>query len=368
VTQPANGAAVLNPDKTVTYTPAANYAGPDAFSYTISDGNGGTDSATVTLSVAAVNDAPVAQDDAVNTVAETAATFNVKANDSDVDGPSLTVTAVTQGAHGTVTLNANQTVTYTPNLLYVGSDSFTYTLSDGAGGTDVAVVLATVAAPPRIATNLQVLYTFGEGTGTTVNDVSGVGTPLNLTIGSGAAVSWGPGFLAVNSATLLQTAGNATKVITACQATNQITLEAWVDPLNLTQTGPATILTVSQASNKRDFTLGQSASRWDGRLRTSSTGQSGSSLLSPTGSATLNLTHVVYTRDAAGAVRIYVNGSQSASTTLSGNFSNWSSYKLGIANELAGGRPWRGDLHLVAVYNRALSAAEVRQNLLAGAN
>ncbi len=368
LTQPAHGTAVVNPNKTITYTPAANHFGADAFSYTVSDGNGGSDSATVAVAVSPVNDAPVAVDDGLSTVAETAANRNLKSNDSDVDSPTLTITAVTQGANGTVVLQANQTVTYTPAAGFVGSDSFSYTLSDGAGGSDTATVLVTVSAPPRVATNLQVLYTFGEGTGTTVNDVSGVGTPINLTVGTPGAVSWGAGFLAVNSATQIQSAANATKVIAACQASNQITMEAWVDPLNTSQSGPAPLVTVSQSGSKRDFTLGQSGTRYDGRLRTSSTNQAGSSLQSASGSATSSLRHVIYTRDAGGAVRIYVNGVLSASTTLNGNFSSWTAYKLAVANEVGGGQAWRGDLHLVAVYSRALSAAEVRQNFLAGAN
>jgi hypothetical protein len=124
---------------------------------------------------------------------------------------------------------------------------------------------------------------------------------------------------------------------------------------------------VSQSSNKRNFTLGQSGNRWDGRLRTSNTNQGGNGLTSATGTATLNPTHIVYTRDSAGAVRIYVNGVQSASTTLSGNFSTWvTSYKLGLVNQLSSGSPWRGKLYLVAVYSQALSSTEVRQNWLAG--
>jgi hypothetical protein len=192
-----------------------------------------------------------------------------------------------------------------------------------------------------------------------------VGTPLNLTIGSASAVSWISGGLSINSATLIQSAGAATKVITASQSTNAITLEAWIDPLNSSQTGP--IATVSQQSNKQNVSLNQSGNRWNGRLRTTNTSQAGTALSSAAGTATLNLTHVVYTRDAAGSVRIYVNGVQSASTTLAGNFSSWtSSYKLGLVNELASGSPWRGELYLVAIFNRALSASEVRQNWLAG--
>jgi hypothetical protein len=291
----------------------------------------------------------------------------VLSNDTDIDGPSLSVQSVTQPAHGTVSINANQTVRYTPASGYKGADSFTYTVTDGAGGTATATVNLTVNAPPRVTTNLQVLYGFNEGSGTTVNDISGVGTPLNLTIGSASAVSWISGGLQVNSATLIQSAGAATKVITASQSTNAITLEAWVQPANTTQTGPAPVMTVSQQSNKQNVSLGQLGNRWDGHLRTSSTNNAGTGLTSAVGTATLNLTHVLYTRDASGNVRIYINGVQSTSTTLAGNFSTWTStYKLGLVNELSTGTPWLGKLYLVAIYNRALSAAEARQNWLAG--
>jgi hypothetical protein len=319
----------------------------------------------VTVTVTPVNDAPVAVNDTVSTLAETAVNIPVLTNDADVDGPSLVVASITQPAHGTVTLISELTVRYTPASAYKGPDSFTYTVSDGAGGTATATVNVTVNAPPRIATNLQVLYGFNEGSGTTVTDTSGVGTPLNLTIGSAAAVTWISGGLQVNAATLIQSAGAATKVINAAQSSNEITLEAWVNPVNTSQATP--IATLSQQSNKLNAALTQGGNRWSGKLRTSTTNQAGTALSSAVGTATLNLTHVVYTRDAAGNVRIYVNGVQSATTTLTGNFSTWTNtYKLGLVNELSSGSPWLGKLYLVAVYSRSLSATEVRQNWLAG--
>jgi hypothetical protein len=84
--------------------------------------------------------------------------------------------------------------------------------------------------------------------------------------------------------------------------------------------------------------------------------------------AATNLSHVVYTRSSTGAVRIYVDGNQVATATLTGNLSGWASYNLALGGELSGTRYWRGELHLVAIYSRALTAAEVRQNFLAGAN
>jgi VCBS repeat-containing protein len=367
VTQGAHGAVVINPDKTVKYTPAANYNGSDAFTYTVSDGHGGSATASVSVTVTAVNDAPVAVNDAASTVAEVAVTVSVLANDVDVDGPSLLITSVTQGAHGSIVLNAGQTtVTYTPAASWIGPDSFTYTISDGAGGSATATVSLTVQAPPRVSGNLQVLYPFSEGSGTTVHDTSGAGTALDLTIGSAAAVSWGTGSLSFNSATLAQSAGNATKVITAVQASNALTVEAWVTPKNLTQTGPAAIVAISQMSNKRDITLGQTTSRYDTRLRTSSTNNAGNALTTNTGTVTTGLQHVVFTRDSAGVVKTFVNDALVVSGTISGNLSTWASYKLGLGDELAGGNPWLGTYHLVAIYSRALTAAEIHQNFLAG--
>src|SRR5439155_1920671 len=112
---------------------------------TISDGHGGTATATVAVTVAPVNDAPAARDDSATTDEDTAVVINVLANDSDVDGDSLAVSAVTQGSHGAAAINADGTVTYAPAANYNGPDSFTYTISDGHGGTATATVAVTVA-------------------------------------------------------------------------------------------------------------------------------------------------------------------------------------------------------------------------------
>lgn len=145
-TVPANGNIAIHPDGTITYTPNANFNGMDSFGYTISDGNGGSDTATVTVNVAAVNDAPDAVNDSVTTAEDTAANITVLANDADVDGNALTVSSVTPGTNGSVVINANGTLTYTPNANFNGADSFTYTVSDGAGGSDTATVSVNITA------------------------------------------------------------------------------------------------------------------------------------------------------------------------------------------------------------------------------
>ena len=104
VTQPADG-TVVNNGTDVTYTPDADYCGSDSFTYTVSDGNGGSDTAAVDVSVTCVNDAPVAADDSETTDEDTSVTIDVLANDTDVDGDSLSVDSVTQPTNGTVTNN-----------------------------------------------------------------------------------------------------------------------------------------------------------------------------------------------------------------------------------------------------------------------
>ncbi len=123
----------------VTYSPAANFNGADTFQYTISDGKGGTASATVTINVTAVNDPPVAVDDSAQTSAGTAVTIDVLANDTDIDGDSLSVQSVTQPGKGTATIVAGG-IRYDPGPTFSGSDTFDYVVSDGNGGTDTGTV------------------------------------------------------------------------------------------------------------------------------------------------------------------------------------------------------------------------------------
>ncbi|WP_162656154.1 Ig-like domain-containing protein [Tuwongella immobilis] len=144
VTQPVNGTVTINPDGTITYTPNAGFVGDDSFTYTASDGRGGSGSATVNVSVARANVAPVVRNDTANTLINRLVTVPVLANDTDGDGDSLTITNVSQPRNGTVVLNANGTITYTPRTGFTGTDSFTYTASDGFGGSGSATVAVTV--------------------------------------------------------------------------------------------------------------------------------------------------------------------------------------------------------------------------------
>ena len=199
VTQGAKGTVVINPDKTVTYTPNANVSGSDSFTYTISDGNGGSDTATVAITVNAVNDAPDAVNDAAATNEDTAVILTVLANDVDVDGDALQGTAVTQGTLGAVTLNGNGTVTYTPAPNASGVDAFTYTVRDGGGLTDTATVTVSIApindAPVAVADAATTRENAPVAIIVLANDSDVEGHPLTVT-----SVSNPPGGTAVVNA------------------------------------------------------------------------------------------------------------------------------------------------------------------------
>jgi uncharacterized repeat protein (TIGR01451 family) len=139
-TPPTHGTATVNPDGSVHYTPAPDYNGPDSFGYTVTDGDGQTATATVSVTVTPVNDPPVAAGDAAATDPANPVTIPVLGNDTDADGDTLSVASTSTPAHGSVMVNANGTITYTPMAGYMGVDTFDYTVSDGKGGTATGTV------------------------------------------------------------------------------------------------------------------------------------------------------------------------------------------------------------------------------------
>ena len=143
ITQGTNGTITTN-GTTVTYTPNLDFNGTDSFVYTISDGIL-TDNATVYVTVGLVNDAPIAQNDTATTLENTPIIISVLHNDSDVDSDLLTINSITQGSNGTVTTNGT-TITYTPHLNFTGTDSFTYTISDGVNTSNSAMVTVIVTS------------------------------------------------------------------------------------------------------------------------------------------------------------------------------------------------------------------------------
>jgi len=135
------------------YTPDLNFSRLDSFTFAVSDGKAQSAPATVSISVTPVNDPPTAKDDSTTTHEDMPVTIDVLANDTELDDELLKISNVTQGAHGSVTIDANGTLTYTPRAEFHGSDEFTYTVSDEEGKTDTATVhvaVAIVEDPPTV--------------------------------------------------------------------------------------------------------------------------------------------------------------------------------------------------------------------------
>ena len=146
------GSVADNGDGTFTYIPNPDANGTDAFTYDVADGNGGSDTAAVTITVTAVNDAPVASDDVGAVVEDDPAgvTVDVLVNDSDVDGDALTVAGYDDSGLtlGSVADNGDGTFTYIPDPNANGTDVFTYDVTDGNGGSDTATVVIAVTPMP----------------------------------------------------------------------------------------------------------------------------------------------------------------------------------------------------------------------------
>ncbi|MFO0903076.1 MAG: Ig-like domain-containing protein [Pirellulales bacterium] len=149
VTGPQNGTLTLNADGSFSYTPNADFHGVDGFSYVVNDGTADSDVASVTIEVTAVNDGPVAVNDAFTTAEDATLEIpaaGILANDSDVDGDALSAVLVTGPQNGTLTLNADGSFSYTPNADFHGVDGFSYVVNDGTADSDVASVTIEVTA------------------------------------------------------------------------------------------------------------------------------------------------------------------------------------------------------------------------------
>ncbi|MEE3234666.1 MAG: FG-GAP-like repeat-containing protein [Candidatus Latescibacterota bacterium] len=139
---PSKGTASLS-GNTVTYTPSSNFNGSDSFTFTTSDANATSSAATVSITVNAVNDTPVATSRSVSVEEDVQSPITLTG--SDIDGDNLTYALASSPSKGTASLSGN-TVTYTPNTNYSGSDSFTFKVSDGSATSSAATVSITVEA------------------------------------------------------------------------------------------------------------------------------------------------------------------------------------------------------------------------------
>jgi mono/diheme cytochrome c family protein len=216
------------------------------------------------------------------------------------------------------------------------------------------LIVASVAAPKPV-----VLYEFDEDSGSQIIDSSGVNPPANLDIPDQRALKRESGSLTLLRPVLLSSKSPPAKLIKAIKRSGEITISAWITPTNLSQSGPARIVTISRNSSSRNVTLGQDKTKFDARFRTEKTGANGIPSLS-SGKALTKKTHVVFTRSKIGIGRIYINGRKNGQRSFPGSLKNWdTNYRIALGNELSNNRPWLGTFHQVAIYSQALSPSEI---------
>lgn len=194
---PANGTLSLASSGGFTYTPTSGYSGPDSFTYTVSDGRGGSATGNVTLTVNALNLAPLAVNDTYSTLPDTALTVaipGVLGNDSDPNGDALTAGRRTSPTNGTLTLKSNGRLVYIPNAGFTGTDSFTYWANDGRGKRSWATVTINVVEANNLPVATDDSYQSPQDTaltitppGVLVNDSDSDGDPLTASVASAPA-------------------------------------------------------------------------------------------------------------------------------------------------------------------------------------
>jgi len=213
VSGPSHGTLNMNPNGSFSYTPNSGYTGTDSFVYYATDGQLNSGNATVTITISAVNHAPVANPDSYTTSQNT--TLNISAlgvlqNDSDPDGNPITAVWVSGPSHGTLNMNPNGSFSYTPNSGYTGTDTFVYYATDGqlnSGNATVTITIsavnhAPVANPDSFATNQNTTLVVDSAHGVLINDVDQDGNQLTAILTAAAS----------HGTILLQTDGSFTYI------------------------------------------------------------------------------------------------------------------------------------------------------------
>jgi hypothetical protein len=224
----------------------------------------------------------------------------------------------------------------------------------------------------RYTTSQIALYEFKTGTGTIAYDTSGVEPELDLNLTGNYSwdAGWGVVFAPGSKAQGTTTA--SAKLYNMLTSTGEFSIEAWVSPANVAQTG-ANIVSYSGGPKLRNATLSQMAFQYAANVRSSVTDTNGVPALvtNPTNQlAQAALQHVVLTYDAVNGRKLYVDGvfTGDVDTAGGGTLANWdNTFALVVGNETSGtANQFQGELRMVAIHNRALTLAQIQQNYAAG--
>ncbi|MCH8059096.1 MAG: VCBS repeat-containing protein, partial [Proteobacteria bacterium] len=365
-----------NGNGTATLSIAPNFDDSGGYSITIRVTDNGVPplsaEETFDLTVDNVNRAP--QINNINDVTMTegqSLTLPISGSDPDGDGVNFS----SPDLPGFATLNNlpgnNAEIVISPTSVDVGAVTVTIEATDDATSPLARTTTFNIdvqALETRVTTGLLAYYPFTAGSGTVVSDQSGSGSPMDLDFSGSVTwlsdsngVSFSGGRVGTNTA--------ASKIINALMTSGASSFEVWALPANATQVGPARLVSVGADNANQNFMLGQDGADYQARLLHTAKDSKARPRLQVVNGVSVAVQHLVHTYD--GSVeRLYIGGvQQSATVTLSGNYNNWDPTDwFNIGNEASSQRPFVGEVYLVAVYDRALSVAEVQMNFSAGPN
>lgn len=237
---------------------------------------------------------------------------------------------------------------------------------------ELSLLQGTVASGQnRYDSALIALYQFKTGSGSIAYDTSGVLPELDLTLSGnvtwvgGWGISLAPGGKAQGSTEASQ------KLANLIQSTGEFSIEAWIAPANVTQKN-AEIITYSGGDATRNATISQQLQQYEAEVRSTKTNDNGDPAMLTAianNSAQASLQHVVLTYDPVSGRKLFVNGvfTGDVDPQGGGSLAAWdNTFALVIGAETSSDRPWQGVVRMLAIHDRALTAAQVQQNFSAG--
>ena len=267
---------------------------------------------------------------------------------------------------GTIISGATDSIYTSPATVLADDGSLFSVKVNNNHGSDssIAAKLFVTAPGERVTGGEIALYNFKDGSGNTIHDVSGVGSPLNLTINKSSGVSWSPVSLQIKDTSMIKSSV-ATKIISAITSSNEFTVELWLKPLDVIN---SRIFNLFEANNEVNFGVeSYPPNGFNFVVRSTNTNNLGIPGTVDTVGLNTDLIHLVCIRSDDGISKIYRDGNEVFSENIGGNLSNWNAQAiLSLAPIYGGTKSWKGIYYLAAVYNRALDSAEIEHNFNLG--
>jgi hypothetical protein len=328
--------------------------------------------------------APLAAPTSLKTTGFSNSSITINWNDNSTNESGFLVTrslALDPDSAVTMVVDANTTVytddSLSSNTTYVYTVKAINTTGTSASSNKNVTTTLSLTETRRVTSGLIAYYNFGYDPDYNVQDLSGFGEPVNMRILKPTAVQWNDNNrLQITSNTAIVSNTPARKIISELRRTGQLTFECWIRPSTPSSSSNSRVVSLAVNDDEAGFILDQQFSGYSDdeslnysvRLQTESTNKSGYPEIVPVQSMTyLNMQHVIYIRDTIGNEVIYLNGERAAEGFRPSSFDTWSNdFYLRLGNEKDMTHPWTGTFYSLAIYNKALSAAEIKKNYKLG--